>query len=166
MKRTFATLLLLLTFAAPVSAQEATPEPPSVVIVEPEGIGSDDTVTVSPDATTIIVDTARQNNPVLLIALGIAAILIVFLLGAVVYLAKQGYNSLPPWAQGLVLSNRGWVETSADQFGQRLEDYAKTTPNTLDDELARLVREEVRKGIREFYSGVTPAPSAPPSAQG
>lgn len=51
------------------------------------------------------------------------------------------YRSLPQWAQGLVSSASTFVLDEVD-------DLTKSTENTVDDELAKLIRREIMKVLQ------------------
>lgn len=144
-KSVLASLLLVLAFAFPVSAQDATPEitpePPPVVVVEA-------------DPLPPIID--ESENPVLLVVIGVLTILVVLLSGAVLYLANKGYNMLPSWAKDFVLSNRVYVERQLDTGFDTLDRAVALTPNTLDDLIAKFGREFVEERVRKFYGDITP----------
>lgn len=146
MRRKLFALLAALTFVLPVFAQD-TPEPtaPPVVVVETP----DDAVEVDPNSPIVII---RDQNPVLLVALAISAVLLAVFGAALLVLARQGFNSLPPWAQELVRNNEGYIDARVDEGFDALDRMALLTPNTLDDLLVKFGREHVEQWIKDFYA--------------
>lgn len=147
MRRKLFALLAALAFTVPVFAQD-TPEPtaPPVVVVETP---ADQPVEVDPNSPIVII---RDQNPVLLVALAISAVLLAVFGAALLVLARQGFNSLPPWAQELVRNNEGYLDARVDEGFDTLDRMALLTPNTLDDLLVKFGREHVEQWIKDFYA--------------
>lgn len=153
MRRKLFALLAALAFVLPVFAQD-TPEPtaPPVVVVETP----DQPVEVDPNSPIVII---RDQNPVLLVALAISAVLLAVFGAALLVLARQGFNSLPPWAQELVRNNEGYIDARVDEGFDTLDRMALLTPNTLDDLLVKYGREHVEQWIKDFYAPAVTAES-------
>lgn len=152
-------LLLILTFAVgAVGAQdvETTPSPGGITILD---TNTGAPVAGSADTPVLII---RDENPVLLIALAIAAVVIAVLGGFVVVLARKGFDSLPEWARDLVLYNGPQVEARIDEGFDTLDRMTALTPNTLDDLLVKYGRTWVETRIKAFFDEAQQDAAAPP----
>jgi hypothetical protein len=111
---------------------------------------------VEPEQTVISADSPveiiRDQNPVLLVVLGVGAVLFALLTTGFVFMARQLFNALPPWAAELLVANRGALEAAVDAGFDRIDREAVKTANPLDDMLAKFGRDQVERWITAFYS--------------
>ena len=129
-----AVLILVGLFITPVLADNHEPALPPPL--------------VSPVGSVPALDTAlTQTEIILVVGLVIAVVIISVFSATILSLAKQGFNALPPWAADLVRdgSRRGVLE---------LEEIVADTPNTIDDELARLIRDIVEEVVSKAVQDV------------
>lgn len=143
MKKLSLLIVALLLMAAPmgVLAQEATEAPlpePTDVVEAPEA-----------EAPIIVVD--ESENPLLVIALAVAGVVIVAFGGFIVVQARWGYESLPPSLRDLLVHNRPIIEARVDSFFDSIDSRVALTPNALDDLLSRFSREQIEAAIRRVY---------------
>lgn len=130
---------LMLGAVLPTSAQEVTPE---AVVGVPNPFDSAPLPEVDTSVTTALIA-----------LLGVA--LVVF--GAVIAWALHlGYNSLPKWAQELVIQNREYIYGRVDQGFDLLDTAAARTPTDLDDRIAEIAR---REAVNILDKTLTYAPS-------
>lgn len=140
-------LLALLLMVAPVLGQEATAVAP--IIVED---GATLVIDTSPALPVEVTETLPTRDETLITTFIIVlAILAVFLLATLLAVFLLAYNAMPPWAQSLVLSNRGWIEARVDSGTDALVDLSKTTKNTLDDGVAKHLDELVDRKVKEWF---------------
>lgn len=133
MKRFLLVLILLCLFALPAFAQEVTPEPPPVVVVDPPAV----------DAVT-----PPQLFNTALIVIGAIVTVALGVFGYIVRPAIVGaVAGMPQWGAEMLFS-------AGDAGLDALEDYAETTETTIDDdEAAKLRREfnELREEVRSRW---------------
>jgi hypothetical protein len=162
MIRNFLTLMMCFVcfaFSSLASAQEAAPE--ATAEATPPAV-SDTTVNAEPGSTVIVNPPdaeAPGDNTKLLVAIGIggAALIAVFI---------AAWAHVPAWAQQMLLQNRVTLEQAVNTGTGALVTLSRTTPNTLDDTAADVVRELARKEVKRLLdewvaSGTLPPPQSP-----
>jgi len=148
----FLIVLAFVISSSPIFAQ--TEEPTATPIPEVPTV-EDRNVIVPPDSEgTVII--SPNENPVLLAALGVFAVVIVFFAGGFVVLANRLGKSLPPEIMGILVGARPIVTSGIDTGFNYVDRLAKVTPNTLDDLLAKYTREELYEIIDAFYGTEPP----------
>lgn len=161
-------LVTLLVCALAVSAQEATPPAPTeVMIVQPNPDG--DTVVTGSEPVTIIHD----DNPVLLIALGIVALVLL----VVLYLWTKDRHKLAEYAERIIpqpildefLSHRQQLQEDVDQGFDEADRLADQTPTPIDNLLSSFGRKGAHALIDSAADaleelGRLPAPTPVPPA--
>lgn len=134
--------VLVLGAILPANAQAVTPEAVATA--------------VSPLADAPLPDADTSVVTALIALLGVA--LVVF--GALIAWALHlGYNSLPKWAQELVIENREYIYGRVDEGFDLLDTAAQRTPTDLDDRIAEIARREA--GV--ILDKAIPKPDAPPT---
>jgi hypothetical protein len=163
----FAVLLVVLLLAAPVAAQDAevTPAPDvgeTSITVEDGGtlvLDQSPAPSLPPEIADELPSRNETLTTVLIVVGGLGGVL---LLGALLGLFLLAYNAAPPWAQGLLLSNRAWIEGRVDAGTDLVVAGAKTTRNTFDDSVAAYLDELVDRKVKEWFDArETPADGPP-----
>lgn len=178
MRRLAIIILVLFSMlgAIQVLAQEATAEPPVVVIApdamsalaRPEAVssppsGASGSLQAAPSVIVIPPDALPDRRETLTVAGVVAiAVLVTLLGGVIVTVILVAWNRLPPWAQGLVLANRGWIEARVDEGTNRLVSVAGTTPNTFDDEIAGYINRVVDARVKAVFDQLERERASPP----
>lgn len=146
------TLIVLLFLVAPavaIAQDDATPLPaptqelftntPDVPTAAPT---IEPTPIPTPEPEPPVVEGPSRTEVILTIALGIAAILLSVFTVSFVAFSRQLLQAAPPWIQELIKENAGRGLAELDRI-------VLETPSTLDDELAKQVREIVMKVFEE-----------------
>jgi hypothetical protein len=165
LNRLFVLLLLVLLMVAPVAAQEVTPAPDvgeTSITVEDGGtlvLDQSPAPSLPPEIADELPSRNETLTTVLIVVGGLGGVL---LLGALLGLFLLAYNAAPPWAQQLILNNRGWIEGRVDAGTDLVVAGAKTTRNTFDDSVAAYLDELVDRKVKEWFDArETPADGPP-----
>lgn len=152
-------LIALILICGTVSAQEATPQPipPPAVVISDNPAG--DTVVTSDAPVTII----RDENPVLLGALILAALLIGFLILERRQLTKIAADAIPQPIAELLLKNRIDINADLDKGLEPIQSAVLATTNTLDDMLLQYSREGAHGILDALFDAIEQRESAPPN---
>lgn len=154
-------LLLAILFVLPVSAQDATPDPPSITIVQPD-VGS---------PPVVVIQEPVQDNSLSPAEIVLIVVIFIVIAGSgyvlhqnkelakqVTGMAVQLGDSVPPWLWDA-------VQAGADKGMARLGEVTDATPNTMDDDLfqrLQALEQEVFGMVRRPPPSPPYTPPAPP----
>jgi hypothetical protein len=136
MIRILALMFILLALALPAVAQEATDEPTPVVTETPAPPVEQPPVDVPGTDFT-------SREIVLLVALGVAGLIIAVFGATIVQLARNALNTLPPWAIAAIRSGAPGALDALDRL--------TNVPGETDDQ----VRARIRKIVEDILAEST-----------